>query len=169
MNLNDVLRRVRYTFDFSDTQMMEVFAGADASVTREQVCAWLKAEEDPGREEITDSEMSQFLNGLINLRRGRREGPQPVPDTRLTNNMVLMKLRIALNLQSDDVQALLEETGLKFSKHEISALFRKPGHKHYRNCEDQLLRNFLKGLQMRQRGHVEPEHEEAPAHNLWER
>jgi hypothetical protein len=50
-----------------------------------------------------------------------------------------------------NVQALLAETGLKFSKHEISALFRKPGHKHYRECEDQLLRNVLKGLQTRLR------------------
>ncbi len=151
MNLNDVLRRIRYTFDFNDQQMIDVCASGDLSVNREQVCAWLKPEEEPGYLEILDSEMAQFLNGLINARRGRREGAQPEPEVALTNNMVLMKLRIALNLQSDDVQDLLRETGLNFSKHELSALFRKPGHKHYRNCEDQLLRNFLKGLQLRLR------------------
>lgn len=151
MNHNDVLRRIRYIFDYDDSQMMEVFAHADHAVSREQVSAWLKQDEDAEMVKIRDREMAIFLNGLINLHRGRRDGPQAEPENRLTNNMVLMKLRIAMNLQSDDVQALLAETGLKFSKHEISALFRKPGHKHYRECEDQLLRNVLKGLQTRLR------------------
>lgn len=168
MNLNDVLRRIRYTFDFDDQKMMEVFASGDLPVERIQVCAWLKPDEDPGFEPIADRQMAHFLNGLINERRGRREGPQPVPEDALSNNMVLMKLRIALNLQSDDVQALLLETGLSFSKHELSALFRKPGHKHYRHCEDQLLRNFLKGLQQRLRAQVEVPEPEL-SHDLWKR
>lgn len=145
---NDVLRRIRYTFDYSDSQMMELFSHADCEVTREQVCSWLKQEDDPGYVELTNKLLATFLNGLINALRGRREGAQPVPEERLTNNMILMKLRIALDLQSEDVLALLESVGLTFSKHELSALFRKPGHKHYRVCEDQLLRNFLKGLQL---------------------
>jgi uncharacterized protein YehS (DUF1456 family) len=151
MNHNDVLRRIRYIFDYDDSQMIAVFAHADHAVSREQVCAWLKQDEDAEMVKIHDLEMAVFLNGLINLHRGRKDGPQVQPENRLTNNMVLMKLRIAMNLQSDDVQALLAETGLKFSKHEISALFRKPGHTHYRECEDQLLRNVLKGLQKRLR------------------
>lgn len=173
MNLNDVLRRIRYTFDFNDTQMIEVFAGADHAVSREQVCAWLKQEEDEGFQGIADRDMALFLNGLINVRRGRREGPAAVPEAHLTNNMVLMKLRIALNLQSEDVQDVLAETGLNFSNHELTALFRKPGHKHYRHCEDQLLRNFLKGLQarLRQVAETAPVAEAAaPApHNVWGR
>lgn len=155
MNPNDILRRIRYTFNFSDKQMMDMFAHADVEVSREQVCAWLKQEESEGYEAIPDVQMATFLNGLINARRGRREGDQPVPEKRLTNNMVMMKLRIALNLQSDDIKAILLETGLNFSNHELTALFRKPGHKHFRTCEDQLLRNFLKGLQMRERGKLE--------------
>jgi uncharacterized protein YehS (DUF1456 family) len=176
MNLNDVLRRIRYTFDFNDTQMIEVFASADHPVTREQVCAWLKQEADEGFLPIEDRDMALFLNGLINARRGRREGPAPVPEARLSNNMVLMKLRIALNLQSEDVRAVLAETGLNFSNHELTALFRRPDHKHYRHCEDQLLRNFLKGLQGRLRAAPEtvPEAEPEtppprPTHNVWGR
>jgi uncharacterized protein YehS (DUF1456 family) len=151
MNVNDVLRRIRYVFDFNDNRMIEVFANADTVVSREQVCAWLKPEDAVGYQVLEDRQMALFLNGLINQLRGKRDGPQPEPEKSLTNNMILMKLRIALNLQSDDVQNLLEEAGLKFSKHELSALFRKPGHKHYRHCEDQLLRNFLKGLELRKR------------------
>ena len=170
MNLNDVLRRVRYIFDFDDNRMIEVFASADTAVTREQVCAWLKPEDSEGHVAIQDREMALFLNGLINELRGRREGAQPVPEESLSNNMVLTKLRIALNLQSDDVQALLEESGLQFSKHELSALFRKPGNKHYRHCEDQLLRNFLKGLQHRKRkgGEEGVANKTAASPNPWE-
>lgn len=145
---NDVLRRIRYIFDFDDFQMMEIFANADYEVTREQVCNWLKPEDKPDYEQISDREMAIFLNGFININRGKRDGAQAEPEAFLNNNMVLMKLRIALNLQSEDMLALLQDAGLNFSKHELSAFFRKPGHKHYRKCEDQVLRNFLKGLQV---------------------
>jgi len=174
MTHNDVLRRIRYIFDLNDNNMIEVFACADRSVTREQVCAWLKQEEETGYQEIDDVHMAIFLNGWINARRGRREDPQPAPEGNLTNNMILMKLRIALNLQSDDILALLENTGLTFSKHELTALFRKPGHKHYRRCEDQLLRNFLKGLQLRFRDEEPLQIQAQPpaqtqTHDVWKR
>lgn len=172
MTHNDVLRRIRYIFDLNDNHMIEVFACADQTVTREQVCAWLKQEEDPGYQEIDDVQMATFLNGWINARRGRREDPQPVPEGNLTSNMILMKLRIALNLQSDDILTLLEETGLTFSKHELTALFRKPGHKHYRRCEDQVLRNFLKGLQLRYRDEEQPQTQppvQTQSHDVWKR
>ncbi len=176
MTHNDVLRRIRYIFNFDDNNMIEVFACADHSVTREQVCAWLKQESDPGYLALDDRLMAIFLNGLINARRGRRDGPSPVPEESLTNNMVLMKLRIALNLQSEDVLGLLEEAGVTFSKHELTALFRKPGHKHYRRCEDQVLRNFLKGLQLHMRGDAVSDspsadliQEPPQVHDVWKR
>lgn len=174
MTHNDVLRRIRYIFDLNDNHMIEVFACADHTVTREQICAWLKQETDPGYQEIDDMQMAIFLNGWINARRGRREDNQPGPEGHLTNNMILMKLRIALNLQSEDILTLLEETGLIFSKHELTALFRKPGHKHYRRCEDQVLRNFLKGLQQRFRDDETPRilaesAAQTQAHDVWKR
>ena len=159
---NDVLRRIRYIFDYDDNKMIELFAQADCKVSREQVCDWLKQETDAGYQVCDDRQMAIFLNGLINARRGRREGPQPVPEDVLNNNMIFMKLRIALDLKSEDVQALLEKAGFSLSKHELTAFFRKPGHKHYKECKDQVLRNFLKGLQLQHRGTVEPQ-----AHNIW--
>ena len=62
-----------------------------------------------------------------------------------------MKLKIALNLQADDVINILKLTNVTLSKHELSAFFRKLGHKHYRECKNQMLRNFLKGLQLKHR------------------
>jgi len=40
----------------------------------------------------------------------------------------------------------------RLSKHELSAFFRKPGHKNFRECNDQVLRKFLQGLQIQHRG-----------------
>ena len=63
-----------------------------------------------------------------------------------------MKLKIALNLQSEDIIATTELAGFTLSAHELSSFMRRPGHRNYRECKDQVLRNFLKGLQMELRG-----------------
>lgn len=151
MTNNDVLRRIRYTFDFNDAKMMSLFADADAEVSREQISNWMKKEDDPDYQNCSDQHLATFLNGLINDRRGKKEGEQPKPEKKLTNNIILRKLTIALNLKAEDVLAVLELADLRISKHELSAFFRKADHKHYRNCKDQVLRNFLQGLQLKLR------------------
>lgn len=151
MTNNDVLRRVRFIFDFNDNKMIKLFAAADANVSREQVSDWLKKDDDPEYKACSDTDLAIFLNGFINDKRGKREGPQPEPEKKLTNNIIFRKLKIALNLKDDDVIELLNLANLRFSKHELSAFFRKPDHKHYRECKDQVLRNFLKGLQIKYR------------------
>ncbi|MGB0886259.1 MAG: DUF1456 family protein, partial [Chitinophagales bacterium] len=90
-----------------------------------------------------------FLNGFINEKRGKREGEQPKPEKTLNNNIILRKLKIALNLKDTDVIDMLDLAGLKFSKHELSAFFRKPDQKQYRACKDQFLRNFLYGMELK--------------------
>lgn len=147
MKNNDILRRIRYAFDFKDSVMVEIFALADFKATKEQVSAWLKREEDDAFIELSDAELAAFLNGLISFKRGKREGEQPKPEERLNNNMVFQKLRIALNLKAEDILAIFQLVGLRVSSHELSAFFRKPGHKNYRECQDQILRNFLLGVQ----------------------
>jgi len=156
---NDILRRLRYAFDFDDKKMIALFAAADLKVTREQISNWLKKEEDPAYEACHDKLFATFLNGFINDKRGKKEGPQPEPEKRLNNNIILRKLKIALNLKDDDMLAIMALAPFKMSKPELSALFRKQDHKHYRQCQDQILRNFLKGLQAKYR----PDKDAAPA------
>ncbi len=151
MTNNDVLRRVRYIFDFNDAKMITIFAFADHTVTRAQISGWLKKEEDPDCLKLSDSELATFLNGLINDNRGKKDGQQRAPEKHLSNNLIFMKLKIALNLKAEDVLAIMALADFEMSKHELSAFFRKPGHKHYRECKDQILRHFLKGLQLEYR------------------
>lgn len=149
---NDVLRRVRYIFDFNDAKMISIFAQAEYPATVEQLHGWLRKDDDPAFVAITDIQFSLFLNGLINMNRGKREGVEAPVERRLTNNIIFMKLKIALNMQAEEVLSVMDLSGFKISKHELSALFRKPENRQYRLCKDQILRNFLKGLQIKIRG-----------------
>jgi len=154
---NDVLRRVRYTFNFSDDKMIELFKLAEVDVSREQISNWLKRDDDPDYQNCPDKQLAVFLNGLINDMRGKKDGPQAEPEKKLTNNIILRKLSIALNLQAEDTLELLDLADLRLSKHELSAFFRRPDHKHYRVCKDQVLRNFLFGMQLMYREDDESE------------
>lgn len=151
MTNNDVLRRIRYAFDFNDSKMIAIFGMADHEVTRGQVSDWLKKDDDPDFEELSDIDLAIYLNGLINDRRGKREGAQPEPEKRVNNNIILRKLKIALDLKAEDILEILTLSDINISKHELSAFFRKPDHKHFRKCKDQILRKFIDGVQTKYR------------------
>lgn len=70
----------------------------------------------------------------------------------MTNNDVFKKLRVALMLRDDEIIEILKEADFKLSKSELSAFFRKDDHPNYRECGDQVLRNFLNGLVLHLRG-----------------
>ena len=151
MTNNDILRRIRYTFDFHESKISAIFALVDHQVSIEEISNWLKKDDDPEFQNCSDSQMANFLNGLIIERRGKKEGPLPKSESRLTNNIVFRKLKIALDLKAEDILEILNLSGVTISKHELSAFFRKPAHKHYRGCKDQILRNFLSGMQLKYR------------------
>lgn len=162
MTNNDILRRVRYTFNFSDSKMISLFALAGETVTREQISCWLKRDDHDDYKGLKDFMLATFLNGLINDKRGVKEGePAPI-EKELTNNIILRKLKIALNFIDDDVLAVLELATFRISKPELTAFFRRPGHKHYRICKDQILRNFLQGIQIKYRVETPGSTDEAP-------
>ncbi|KPW07284.1 hypothetical protein ALQ57_00428 [Pseudomonas amygdali pv. hibisci] len=150
---NDVLRSVRYMLDISDSKVVEIIGLTGFEVSKSDVIAFMKKEEEEGYLDCSDEIMAHFLDGLVYFKRGKDESrpPQPI-DLPITNNIVLKKLRVAFELKEDDMHAILKSAEFPVSKPELSALFRKVGHTNYRACGDQLLRNFLKGLTLRVRG-----------------
>lgn len=134
-------------FDFSDQLMLTIFKLGGCETTKPELATWLAREEEPDFVLCSDENMSRFLNGLIIKNRGPKEDGIPEPEKVLTNNIVLRKLKIALNLQAEDLLAMLKLNDFALSQHELSALFRRPDHKNYRMCLDQLLRNFLDGME----------------------
>lgn len=151
MTNNDVLRRLRYTLNLDDSDVIRIFSLGNLEVSRAQISDWLKKDDDEAFVRCKDVELAAFLNGLIVDMRGPKDGPAHENEQKLNNNQVFAKLKIALNLRADEVLELLTTGGLTLSNHELSAFFRKPGHKHWRECKDQCLRSFLKGLQAKYR------------------
>jgi len=152
---NDVLRSIRYMLDLSDNRIVEICALADPAfvVDKADVPGWLRKENEEGFVACDDRTLAHFLDGLIVQMRGRDESQPLRPvEKRITNNLVLKKLRVAFELKDVDMHAIFESAGFPVSKPELSALFRQPDHKNFRACGDQLLRNFLKGLTLRVRG-----------------
>jgi uncharacterized protein YehS (DUF1456 family) len=151
MKNNDILRRLRYAFDFGDDKMIELFAKGGMVVTRAVVSDYLKKDDDETHKPLNDRIFAMFLNGFISNFRGAKEGPVPEPEKSLNNNTIFRKLKIALNLKEEDILAIYDLVEMRISKHELSAFFRNPSQPQYRECKDQFLRNFLDGLQAKYR------------------
>lgn len=151
---NDVLRSIRYMLDLSDIKVVEItkLADADFPIEKTDVQAFLKKEDEEGYVECSNRVLAHFLDGLVFHYRGKAESqPQRPIEKRVTNNVVLKKLRVAFQLKDVDMHQAFEDAGFPISKPEMTALFRQPEHKNFRLCGDQALRNFLKGLTLRVR------------------
>ena len=154
MTNNDILRRLRYALSLNDTKLKKIFSLGGHDPTSEDLKAYMGRDDEPHSVSLSDPLLGLFLDGLILTFRGPKDsskGQRP-PEEELTNNAILKKLRIALSFQEADMLAVLDAGGSQLSKSELTALFRKPNHKHYRPCGNQILRNFLKGLTTRLRG-----------------
>ena len=154
MTNNDILRRLRYALNINDSTMVEIFKLSEHEIEQSTLTDLLKKEDEKGYVDCSDNVMEYFLDGLILHKRGKKEiksGQAKKLGAPLTNNTILKKLRIALELKEDDMLGILKLANIIVSKSELSALFRREGHKNYKECGDQFLRNFLKGLTIRYR------------------
>ncbi len=70
----------------------------------------------------------------------------------LTNNDIIKKLRVALQLRDEDIIEILKLSDYEISKSELGAFFRKSDHPKYMALQDQILRRFLNGLIIYKRG-----------------
>lgn len=174
MDNNDILIRLRYALDIRDTDMVEIFKLGGTELTAEEVRKLLIKSKESYRyhnevedhDEIEEKEenikcnnsmLESFLDGFIIFKRGKQDpkpgqSERPVLKDSNPNNILLKKLKIALSLTSDDMLDIFDKTGVIVTKGELSALFRKEGHNHYKECGDKYARNFLKGLAIKNRG-----------------
>lgn len=152
MNANDILRSLRYAMDLSEPQLAKVINEGGEEIDPDTLRAYLKKEEEEGFIPCPETILGAFLDGLVYVKRGRDDSkPQLRTEPPISHNLVLKKLRVAFELKDTDIQSLLANAGLTVTTGELSALFRKPDHRHYRTCGDQFLRNFLKGLALKLR------------------
>ena len=148
---NDVMRSIRYMLDLGDAKVVEIvqLADPDFPLDKADVPALLKKEGEEGFVPCSDRVLAHFLDGLVIYYRGPSDGPARRVEDRISNNLILKKLRVAYQLKDVDMHEIFEAASFPLTKPEMTALFRQAGHKHFRPCGDQILRNFLKGLTLR--------------------
>ncbi len=147
MTNNDTLRRLRYALNKNDIAMAQITSKSGRETTEAEVINWLKFEDESGFSELSDSDLCSFLDGLIVEKRGPHpSGNVPKPLDFLSNNEVLKKLRIALNLQSDGMLEIFKKAEFDVSNAELGSFFRRADHPKFAKCPEQVLRKFITGL-----------------------
>ena len=153
MTNNDVLRRVRYALRINDKAMLEIFKLGGMQVTLEELVGLLSKPEDEAFKNCNNKTLDAFLTGLITYKRGPQKptlGAKPAEEVsnsaKNLNNLILRKLKIALAFRSEDMIDAFKTGGVNMSESELSAIFRRPDHKNYREAGDKYVRVFIKGI-----------------------
>ena len=147
MTNNDTLRRLRYALNRNDLAIAQITSKSGRETTEAEVVNWLKLEDEPGFVAMSDTDLCSFLDGLIIEKRGPHpSGNVPAPMEYLSNNEILKKLRIAMNLQSDGMLAIFKKADFDVSNAELGSFFRRADHPKFAKCPEQVLRKFIKGL-----------------------
>lgn len=149
MTNNDLLRSLRYALQLNGESIAELCTLGGQEISPINALQLLKKEEEAGFVSCDNTLLCAFLDGLIISRRGPFEPVSravKVAEQPLNNNLILRKLRIALELDDEGMLAILDAVGVRLSKPALSAMFRAEGHRNYKPCGDQFLRNFIRGL-----------------------
>ena len=114
--------------------------------SKEELRAMLQDEHSKRFKGASYEDLGIFLDGLITKNRGKSPNT-PQEEQTLNNNLVLKKLRVALNLKSHEMVMLFALVDVDISPSQINALFRNETHKNYRLCSDKMLLDFLDGVE----------------------
>jgi len=135
--------------------MLKIFDLVNYKLTPSELSGYLQKEEHKDYVIMPDYLLTIFLDGFIQFKRGKKEGETELTQAervasskkqKLNNNVIVNKIKIALSLKAEDLIEVLSLADFRISKSEISAFFRKPTHRNYRECGNQFLRNMLTGI-----------------------
>ena len=144
---NEILYRIQKALNLTTEEMLKAYELEEYKMDASHLNSLLKRRQDKDFVPASYEELGLFLDGLVTLKRG----PSPKkPDSdeavELTNNLILKKLRIALNLKEPETEIIFGLADVELSKQQLSSLFRKESHKNFKKCSDELLMAFLDGL-----------------------
>lgn len=147
MNTNDILYKIQKALNLTLEEMFKAYELESYTMTETDLKSMLKRRHDKDFKACSYEELGVFLDGLVTLKRG--PSPHRSQDdevVELTNNLILKKLRIALELKEPETEIIFGLGEVHLSKQELKSLFRKEGHKNFKACSDTLLHAFLDGL-----------------------
>ncbi|HHD81329.1 MAG TPA: DUF1456 family protein [Campylobacterales bacterium] len=119
---------------------------ADYEISRDRLNSILKRRQDKDYAQATYEELGVFLDGLITFKRGEKPNKSQNEEVALDNNLIMKKLRVALELKEPELLIVFGLSDIDLTKRQIGSLFRKNGHKNFKACSDELLIGFLDGL-----------------------
>ena len=147
INTNEILYRIQKALNLTIEEMLEAYKLEAYKMDTSHLESLLKRRHDDGFKVATYEELGVFLDGLVTLKRGPSpKKPNDDETVELTNNLILKKLRIALELKEAETEIIFGLADVELSKQQLASLFRKEGHKNFRACSDELLMAFLDGL-----------------------
>lgn len=147
MQPNDVLFKIKKALSLDTEEMIKAYALADFEMTEERLLSIMKRRQDKGYEEATYEELGVFLDGFVLLKRGPSDKIANDDEVvELTNNLILKKIRVAMELKEPELMILFGLADVELTKRQISYLFRKEGTKNFKRCSGELLDAFLEGL-----------------------
>ena len=147
INTNEVLYRIYKALNLSLDEMIETYKLENYEIKRSHLESLLKRRQDDGFMLCSYEELGVFLDGLVTLKRGpspKNKNEDEIVE--LTNNLILKKLRIALELKESETEIIFGLADIELSKQQLASLFRKEGHKNFKACSNELLMAFLEGL-----------------------
>ncbi len=147
MNTNDILYKIIKALKLSKEEILKAYELENYEMSASHLDSLLKRRHEKDFKKCSYEELGVFLDGLVTLKRG----PSPKKLTgdesiALTNNLILKKLRIALELKEPETEIIFGLGDAELSKQELKSLFRKESHKNFKACSDELLNAFLDGL-----------------------
>ena len=147
INTNEILYRIQKALNLTTEEMLEAYKLEAYKMDTSHLESLLKRRHDDGFKVATYEELGLFLDGLVTLKRGPSpKKPNDDETVELTNNLILKKLRIALELKEAETEIIFGLADVELSKQQLASLFRKESHKNFRACPDELLMAFLDGL-----------------------
>jgi uncharacterized protein YehS (DUF1456 family) len=147
LKTNDILYKIQKALNLSSDDMMKAYELEAYKMDSEHLDSLLKKRQEKGFKLCSYEEVGVFLDGLVTLKRGpspKKANTDEVVE--LTNNLILKKLRIALELKEAETEIIFSLGEADLSKQQLASLFRKEGHKNFKACSDELLMAFLDGL-----------------------
>jgi len=147
INTNEILYRIQKALNLTTEEMVGAYKLEEFEMEASHLESLLKRSQDDGFRVASYEELGIFLDGLVTLKRGPSPKKANADEAvELTNNLILKKLRIALELKEPETEIIFGLADVELSKQQLASLFRKEGHKNFKECSDELLMAFLDGL-----------------------
>jgi len=147
MTNNYVLTSIMKALKLDILDILKSYKFVDKKITQDDVDDILREPSDEKFILLSDEGFELFLNGFIIFKRGPSNKKGKKQKIYFSNNIILKKLKIALNLKDEDIIEIFANDGLEITKSQLTAYFRRDGHINYRKCGDSMLKRFIKGLE----------------------